>query len=87
MLGAADKKFCKMLVGAFNEAIEEEHGPHNDAENTKPMYSYGVELLGCENVPAIKIMWSGFLMGFSQGCRFMAEAADDPESVKTQFEG
>ena len=85
MLGAADKKFCKMLVGAFNEAIEEEHGPHKDAENTKPMIEHGAELLGCVNKPAVKTMWYGFYLGFMQGCRFMAEAADDPEGVKAYF--
>ena len=86
MLGAADKKFCRMLVGAFNEAIEEEHGPRNDAENTKPMIEHGAELLGCVNNPAIKMMWYGFYLCFSKGCQFMAAAADDPEGVKAHFE-
>lgn len=86
MLGNADKKFCRMLVGAFNAAIEEEHGPENDAENTKPMIDYGAELLDCVNNPAFKMMWYGFYLGFMQGCRFMAEARDNPEQVKAQFE-
>lgn len=85
MLGAADKKFCKMLVGAFNEAIVEEHGPHKDAENTKPIVEHGAALLGAENAPTIKLMWYGFYLGFMQGCRFMSEAVADPEGVSKEF--
>ena len=80
----ADKRFARMLVGALNEAIEEQHGPQNEAAASKPLVDFGAELLGCTTIPAMKTMWYGFYLGFMQGCRFMA-AADDPDGVITQF--
>lgn len=79
----ADKRFCKMLVGAFNAAVEEQHGPQNEAEASKPVVDYGRELLGMPEQSPAALMWYGFYMGFGKGAEFMAAAADDPEGVRT----
>lgn len=78
----ADKRFARMLAGAFNEAIAEQHGPQNLAASSKPMLDYGRELMGMPEQGGMALMWYGFYLGFGKGAEFMAAAQEDPDAAR-----
>ena len=72
MLNEQEKTLVRMVVGAFNESIEEQFRD-GEAEKTASYLACGREMMQLPERSGMALMWAGFYAGFGKGIEFATE--------------